>query len=155
MRENDIILVQEIARESWYATYEGIIPKMIQDRFLQTAYSKERLTMRLHNSPFLVAILDERLVGFANFSNSIDGKVELFAIYLLPNYQQRGIGTTLLQHGIQECKGATSLIVCVEKDNEIGMRFYKDKGFKIIEEFNELFLDHTLKSVRLELKLAR
>ncbi|MFY0518127.1 GNAT family N-acetyltransferase [Lysinibacillus sp. UGB7] len=155
MQEDDIFFVQEIAKSSWYDKYEGIIPKQLQDRFLQTAYSKETLIKRLQKSPFLVAELGESLVGFANFSNTSDGQAELYAIYLSPNLQRKGIGTALLEKGIQQLEGATNLTVCVEKDNTIAMRFYQAMGFQFIEEFDDLFDGHMLKTVRMALSLSK
>jgi len=46
----------------------------------------------------------------------------------------------------------TSLLVCVEKENTIGLNFYQAKGFKKLEEFDELFYGHLLKTVKLGLK---
>ncbi|QQP10961.1 GNAT family N-acetyltransferase [Lysinibacillus agricola] len=154
MQKNDIIFVQEIAKKSWHQTYEGIIPNDIQDRFLQTAYSSERLLGRLENSLFLVAILEDSIVGFANFSNVVDGEAELYAIYLLPETQGKGIGTALLREGINLLPDVTSLLVCVEKENAIGMNFYQAKGFKKLEEFDELFDGHLLKTVKLGLTIT-
>ncbi|QDQ03276.1 GNAT family N-acetyltransferase [Lysinibacillus fusiformis] len=155
MQVDDIIFVQEVAKSSWHDTYEGIIPKEIQDRFLQVAYSEETLIKRLHKSPFLVAELEGSLVGFANFSTINDGQAELYAIYLSPNLQHKGIGTALLEKGIQALEGATNLTVCVEKDNTIGRHFYQAKGFQLVEEFDDLFDGHVLKTVRMELSLTK
>lgn len=156
MNEDDISFVQEIAQTTWAATYEGIIPKHIQERFLQAAYSDERLTFRLQTSLFLVATVGESLIGFANFSNvNEEGQAELFAIYLLPTAQHKGIGSALLENGIQRLQGATSLTVCVEKDNIIGRQFYNAKGFQQVDEFDDLFEGHILKTIRLNLALAK
>lgn len=149
MQENDITFVQEIASKSWHHTYEGIIPRKIQDTFIQMAYSSNQLSARLVNSLFLVAFQDESLVGFANFSNVTSGEAELFAIYLHPDMQGKGIGSVLLQKGIQMLPNLSSLFVCVEKENTIGMHFYLAKGFVKIEEFDELLEGHLLKTVKL------
>lgn len=154
MQKNDIISVQEIAKKSWHQTYKGIIPIEIQDRFLQVAYSSDRLLSRLEKSLFLVAILEESLVGFANFSNVVEGEAELYSIYLLPEIQGKGIGTALLQEGIKMLPDLTSLLVCVEKENTKGMNFYQAKGFKKLEEFDELFDGHLLKTVKLGLNIT-
>lgn len=155
MKGVDIPFVQEIAQISWHATYEGIIPKDIQDRFLQAAYCEERLRTRLQQSLFLVATIGTSLVGFANFSPVNNGQVELYAIYLLPNAQQIGIGTALLENGIDKLHGAHLLTVCVEKDNTVGKQFYLAKGFQLVEEFDDLFEGHLLKTIRLELSLTK
>lgn len=155
MTQDDIPFVQEISKTSWHTTYEGIIPRSIQDKFLQNAYSEDRLIQRLQGSPFFVAELNETLVGFAHFSNVKEEQAELFAIYLMPDIQGQGIGTALLQHGIQVLLDATTLIVCVKKDNLKGIHFYNAKGFKILDEFEETFDGHVLKTVRMVLELPK
>ncbi|MFJ7735728.1 GNAT family N-acetyltransferase [Lysinibacillus sp. NPDC097287] len=153
MTQDDIPFVQEIAKISWHTTYEGIIPRAIQDKFLQNAYSIDRLMQRLQGSPFFVAELNGTLVGFAHFSNTKEEQAELFAIYLMPDLQNQGIGTALLQHGIHVLEDAETLTVCVEKDNLTGIHFYNAKGFKILDEFEHTFDDHVLKTVRMVLEL--
>ena len=155
MTQDDIPFVQEISKTSWHTTYEGIIPRSTQDKFLQNAYSEDRLIQRLQGSPFFVAELNETLVGFAHFSNVKEEQAELFAIYLMPDIQGQGIGTALLQHGIQVLLDATTLIVCVKKDNLKGIHFYNAKGFKILDEFEETFDGHVLKTVRMVLELPK
>lgn len=147
----DIQEVQEIAQTSWHATYEGIIPRDVQDRFLAQAYNPDMLEKRYSGSPFYVAEQEGVIVGFANYSNIQTGQwVELAAIYLHPEYQKQGIGTALLQKGIEDLKPAY-VCINVEKDNTIGMNFYKAKGFKVVEEFEEDFDGHQLQTVRMKL----
>ena len=43
MKKRDMKQVQDVAKTSWSATYEGIIPIDIQERFLKTVYSKQNL----------------------------------------------------------------------------------------------------------------
>ncbi len=69
--------------------------------------------------------------------------------------QRKGIGTALLEKGVQQLEGATNLTVCVEKANTIGMHFYQAKGFQFIEEFDDLFDGHMLKTVRMALSLSK
>lgn len=153
MTQDDTPFVQEIAKFSWYSTYEGIIPRPIQDKFLQNAYSIDRLMQRFQSSPFLVADHNGTLVGFAHFSNVKEEQAELFAIYLMPDIQRQGIGSALLQHGIHVLEGAKKLTVCVEKDNMKGIHFYKAKGFQILNEFEDLFDGYVLKTIRMVLVL--
>lgn len=80
------------------------------------------------------------VIGFANFTQvKANGTCELGAIYLYPAYQGRGIGTALLQKGIQELAGLQKLYLHVEKKNKIGLRFYKAKGFKTVQTYEENF----------------
>lgn len=75
------------------------------------------------------------------------------AIYILPETQGKGIGSALLQQGIQMFSEIQSLIVCVEKENTTGMSFYQARGFVRIAEYDDLFDGHILKTIKLSLKL--
>ena len=67
-----------------YDTYEGIIPRSVQNRFLSEAYSNKRLLWRLRNSFIYVATIDEKIVGYANFFRLQNGgEIELGSIYIL------------------------------------------------------------------------
>lgn len=153
MKKKDIRQVQDVAKQSWNATYTGIIPLDIQDRFLNAAYSNRNMKWRLKKSNFFVAEVDREIVGFANYSSVLkDGKVELAAIYLYPEYQGRGIGTAFLRVGIDKL-GAREIHLNVEKNNQIGTTFYQAKGFKVLSEFDDNFDGHTLKTLRMAWKV--
>lgn len=154
MHHEDTEQVQGVAKTSWNATYEGIIPLEVQEKFLKSAYNAERMKQRLERSFIFVAEFNGSVVGFANFSPvKDDGKVELGAIYLYPEYQGKGIGSALLQQGIKDLEGIKEIYINVEKDNKIGKAFYDAKGFKVIKEFDDDFDGHILKTVRMALKV--
>ncbi|MFD0050514.1 GNAT family N-acetyltransferase [Actinomycetes bacterium NPDC127524] len=154
MQIEDISQVQHVAKTSWNSTYQGIIPLEIQESFLKTAYNDEMMQKRLEHSLFWVAEVNGEIVGYANFSAiKEEGKTELAAIYLNPEYQGKGIGTALLDEGIKQLDGVKEVYINVEKDNDIGTRFYKAKGFKIVSEFDDDFDGHILKTVRMVLKV--
>ncbi|MEN1966566.1 GNAT family N-acetyltransferase [Lentibacillus sp. N15] len=154
MTVDDISQVQHVAKTSWNSTYDGLIPKAVQDDFLKRAYSDERMKQRLENSLLLVAEAGGEIVGFANFSPvNKDGIAELGAIYLLPAYQGNGIGTALLDKGLEQQPRTKELFISVEKDNKIGKQFYDAKGFKVISEFEENVAGHVLQTVRMVLRI--
>jgi len=146
--------VQDVAKKSWNATYEGIIPNSIQEKFLKGAYSDEMMEWRLSNSLMLVAEVENKIAGFANFSPvNEQGQSELSAIYLYPEYQGHGIGSALLDKGITMLRNLKEVHLDVEKDNTIGTNFYKAKGFKVMDEYDDNFDGHILKTVRMVLKI--
>ncbi|MDX8288699.1 GNAT family N-acetyltransferase [Metabacillus indicus] len=154
MQLEDIEQVQDVAKTTWNATYEGIIPTEIQENFLKSAYNNEMMKQRLEHSILFVSEADGKVVGFANFSPvTEDGKVELGAIYLYPEEQGKGIGSALLQKGIKDIDGVNEIYINVEKENNIGKRFYEAKGFEVIKEFDDDFDGHILKTVRMVLKI--
>lgn len=154
MTNEDIKQIQSIAKKSWNTTYKGIIPEAIQNNFLAMAYSDEMMHQRLDHSFMYVADADSKLAGFANFT-SVDenGLSELSAIYLDPDCQNKGIGTALLNKGIHNIEGLKEIRLEVEKENKIGMQFYKSKGFEVVEEYDEDFDGHLLKTVTMKLEI--
>ena len=153
MQLTDIEAVENVAIKSWHATYEGIIPRHIQDRFLTMAYSKEMFKQRYEKTPIYVATEHENIVGFANFSNvKKDGEVELSAIYLLPEVWGKGIGSQLLAYGIEQLS-PSAIYINVEAENEVGKQFYVARNFQVVEQFEEDFEGHILNTVRMVLKL--
>ncbi|QYA32990.2 GNAT family N-acetyltransferase [Macrococcus psychrotolerans] len=154
MTEDDIPKIQHIAKLSWHDTYEGIIPLHIQDNFLEMAYSSSMLEKRLALTKMYVAEFEDQVVGFANFSKPDEnGIAELAAIYLLPDYQNLRIGSTLIKHGISQMEGIKFIDVVVEKENKVGYNFYKKFGFLVQDEFEDDFDSHILKSVKMRLTL--
>ncbi len=155
MKKRDMKQVQDVAKTSWSATYEGIIPMDIQERFLKTVYSKQNLKWRLKNTTFFVAEINHRIVGFANFFQVPEsGRVELGAIYIYPEYQGAGIGTAFLRAGIDQF-GLRELHLNVEKNNQIGMNFYHAKGFEVVAEYDDNLEGHMLNTVRMVLRLGK
>lgn len=154
MIKEDIQQVQNVAKVSWNETYEGIIPFAVQENFLKAAYNDEMIEKRIEGSLLLVAVAEESIVGFANFSTvNNEGAAELSAIYLYPKLQGKGIGTALLQEGIKSLEDVREVYINVEKENKIGKTFYEAKGFELVEEFEEDFDGHILKTVRMLLKV--
>lgn len=154
MNPEDTKQVQHVAKTSWNATYEGIYPHEVQGNFLKSAYNDEMMKRRMERSLMLVAEEDGKVVGFANFSPVKEGgKVELYAIYLLPEVQGKGIGTSLLNERIEQLDGVKEIYINVNRDNAIGRAFYEAKGFKAVEELDEDFEGHSLKTIRMVLEV--
>ncbi|WFA04592.1 MULTISPECIES: GNAT family N-acetyltransferase [Bacillus] len=152
MEMEDIASVQQVAKTSWNDTYDGIIPRSVQEEFLQSAYSDERMLERMERSLILVAEAGGEIVGFVNCSFVKEGgEAYLAAIYSYPEYQGNGIGSALLKEGIKRLEGVNKIFVEVEKDNRTGKHFYKAKGFEEISEYEEDFAGHSLKTVKMVL----
>ena len=153
MTVEDIPQVQIVARESWYDTYDGIIPRYIQDDFLASAYSDENMVRRVKRSHAFVGLIDDNIVGFANFSYvKDDGTSELAAIYLLPVAQGKGLGTNLLEQGLV-LPNIKAIELSVKKDNASGLNFYLAKGFKQIDSFKEDYAGNELETIRMRFEV--
>lgn len=138
----DIIAVQRVARISWADAYRDIVPNDVQERFLEHAYSEESLKSRVSSGVFVVAEADGEVVGFADFCEVSADEVELAAIYVLPGFQRRGIGSRLFDEGLRRLPSASKRRVAVERENERARRFYESRGFAKTGERTERAFGH-------------
>lgn len=153
MKRKDIPSVQDVANISWHATYSHILPLEVQDKFLASAYNTSMLKKRMRRSDIFVAEIDGKVVGFAQFmSPDRQGKAQLIALYLVPDYQGQGLGTALLNEGLKQLAPVSELYLHVERDNHQGRRFYQAKGFEVVDEFTEDFGGHTLNTIKMVLR---
>lgn len=149
LTKNDIKSVQEVVTLSWHDTYNHIIPRKIQKRFLHVTYSEEALIERMDHSHFFIAEKDNHIVGFANFSLLDDrGQIELGALYLHPDFKRQGIGKQLFHKGLNEIEGVKEVLVHVEKHNKEAQAFYNKIGFTYVKEIHEFFYGYPLHSIQ-------
>lgn len=77
------------------------------------------------------------------------------AIYLNPSNQNQGLGSALLEYGCKQLQPC-NVFVSVESENINGKCFlFEKKGFEIIEEFDDEFDGHILKTLRMSLKCSK
>ena len=138
--ENDVATIEKIARLTWQSTYSAIISPDNQEHLLGRNYAPSALVDAISqkDSWFFVATCQSTIIGFAQFllrEDKVSG--ELSRIYVLPEYQRYGVGGLLLKEGLTSLSGnnIARLYVVVEKDNQIGRRFYEKKGFMQVKEF--------------------
>lgn len=145
MKKSDITDVQKVAVTSWHDTYDGIIPENIRKKFLERAYHPDFLEKKMTSTHMYVAVDKGEIVGFAQYMPvSKDGVSTLAAIYLLPISQGTGIGSALLEKGVKELKGLSTLYVEVEQKNTPAKAFYERKGFKKVDAYTDVFAGHEL-----------
>lgn len=150
----DIAGIQKVAQVTWNHTYEGLIPEEIQHQFLTSNYSNEAMKRRIEHSLLLVAEVENNVVGFINFFQLQNGNnAELGSIYIYPEQHGQGIGTKLLNAGIDVLSGVSNLFVNVEHLNTSGKNFYIARGFKIINEYDEDLEGNKVKMIRMVLQL--
>jgi ribosomal-protein-alanine N-acetyltransferase len=80
---------------------------------------------------FLVAIDQKTLIGFVVGFLSMPGKGRIFTIAVLPKYQNKGIGTNLLENicSVLKIKGAKEVGLEVRMSNFPAQHFYLKRGF--------------------------
>ncbi|WP_186579220.1 GNAT family N-acetyltransferase [Aquibacillus kalidii] len=135
--------IADIHVKSWKSTYSELINEQDMSNI---TYDNRKvlwetiLCMPNENQPALVIVDNkERIVGFISGGKErtkrfgYDG--EIYAIYLLEEYQRKGLGSMLLESFATAMKqsGYQSLLVWVLTKNPSN-RFYKDYGAKQLEK---------------------
>lgn len=135
MEAADAEQVQAVALTAWRWTYRDIFDDAFMEHFIQTNYAPDLLRQTLTSiergqSFFEVVLDDEHIVGFCHIGLIAHG-ARLFRIYLDPAYIGRGIGSRLLAHAEAwlRAKGIREYECYVHAANEVGKRFYAQRGF--------------------------
>jgi ribosomal protein S18 acetylase RimI-like enzyme len=128
----------EVQYKSWLATYPneklGITIDDIEDRY-KGAFSGEKLKKREKvianlgpNEKYVIAKDGDRVVGMC-YALIRENKNQLEALYLLPEYQRKGIGTQLWDAVLPFFDKTKDIYVEVADYNEKAINFYKKLGF--------------------------
>lgn len=117
---------------AWEETYRGLIA----DNILNERSIEKCVSIAQNNSDNkLVAVCDGKVVGLVGYGinarNFVSDKNsgEIVALYVLKNYQNRGIGKALLLKAIERI-GNKSIVLFVLKGNGNAINFYKHMGFE-------------------------
>lgn len=122
---------------------------------MSQAYSEESLRRRISSGAFLVATREGEVVGFSDWHPASETTVVLAAIYVLPEWQGRGIGTRLLLAGLESFPSAEKFTLRVESDNSNARRFYEAHGFRVRGEHNDDLLGHRTHELEMVLETDR
>lgn len=129
--------VADVQARTWRTAYLGMLPHEILEGFSAaqgSTFWQHVLERANGGDAVLVAEFDGEVVGFVSsgpIRERIPGySAEFYALYVLPEAQGCGIGTTLIAHAgralvRRRWLGAT---VWVLEDNELGRRFYEGLG---------------------------
>ncbi|WP_214892325.1 GNAT family N-acetyltransferase [Exiguobacterium sp. H66] len=136
----DAARIHDIAITSWMDTYEEIYSESSKAHFVQEAYPQEKVVRAIRTAEeargeyFNVAIIEEEIVGFIH-AIDVDGTWEIVRLYVLPKYQQNGIGRKLIRE--LEHQGASPIEVYVESRNYKARQFLVSFGFREESETTE------------------
>lgn len=140
---DDIRGILTVHAHAWQAAYDEILPRAAIDRAVDPDPDKDHIedrydTLWPDRDGVFIAERDETVVGYAYFRWGSDTKpfvgpdeAGLKEIYVHPAHWGSGIGTALLDRGIDRLPGRmTALKLEAFADNEIGSAFYDARGFE-------------------------
>ncbi len=126
----DAAAIGRLRQRIWDTTYRGIYPDEVIDRF-DYEWHRERDLRKISDPAFTVYLIrygDEE-IGYLIFREA-DGGVWLQSLYVLREYQHRGIGRqafSILKDYCRE-RGLRRLACSCNPHNENAMRFYQRMG---------------------------
>ncbi|MFO1127332.1 MAG: N-acetyltransferase [Rhodospirillales bacterium] len=145
-RPSDAEAIAEVHIEAWRSAYPGLVPTVVLVRLSKRAQTREwaqQIARRGYPAGVLVADLAGRgVIGFGSSGRarptSLAWAAEIYTLYVLPEYQDCGIGRALLLglfQGLAD-RGLTSALVWVLKDNPARF-FYEAMGGRRVAERDE------------------
>lgn len=135
----DCAAVARVHVRSWRESFAGIVPQSFLDK-MSVERRAEAFAGRFKDDAyrmFVAEVAGRGVVGFADFGEPrevIDGyDGELYAIYLLPEFQRRGIGRRLFARGVRflvgRGKGSVYLLALAVSPYR---SFYEKMGGRVV-----------------------
>ena len=130
-----------INAHSWKSTYKNLVHQSFLD-LLDAKEMQKNAERRLQNPKLDCFVLVENdsgnVVGYSHIGpcrkKNVDADGELYAIYLLEEYQNQGGGKLLFDIAVARIKerGYSKMMVSVFERNNSGRKFYEKAGGKLI-----------------------
>ena len=146
--QNDVLGMAKVRVDTWRAAYKGIIPDdFLEGLSYQNISEGWRKTIWEERNPAVAAFVAEseqrNIVGVAvcghEQSQDVVYRGEVYLLYVLPAYQEQGIGRKLVaacvHHLVQNLK-VKSLLIWVIAENRY-RRFYESLGGKVVRQKTE------------------
>lgn len=141
--EADMLGKAYVHWQSWQETYRGLIDDGYLDKVMTLA--KCEAIARRFPQNLWVAKDGERVVGFVGCGAAREGGGdaacgEVYAIYVLREYQGRGVGWALMQTAMAQLRGYDRVMLWVLRGNERAIRFYERYGFVLDGEEKDVVI---------------
>lgn len=138
-RPSDANGVARVQVDAWQTTYKGIVPDDYLSAMTYTNREQKWKEIITSQSVFVAETEADGVVGFSNGGKERTGKYkeytgELYALYVLKEYQRKGIGKLLLRAVIDYLinNNLFSMTVAVLEENP-SRQFYESFGAKRID----------------------
>ncbi len=146
----DYNAIREVATQTWEVTYSATVRSTNRERILTQSYSESSFRRTLSrvglDTWFLVAEVEmdpRQVIGFGQviLGPGAFPEAELTRIYILPEWQNRGVGKALLENLLALLREIPPelrpprLRLSVQTHNFQAKNFYERRGFKYQRDF--------------------
>lgn len=131
--------VQKVLFNTWLASYADFIPIKDIQWYFNNYYSEINFA-QIYDDPTAFSFVGEikkHIVGYARMKiNKDQNRCYLESLYVLPEFQGKGIGTDLLKIVEQKAKehSFAQIWLGVMEQNIPSLEWYKKLGFQFVEE---------------------
>src|SRR4030042_5728295 len=138
-QKKDLESIRRITCQSWISTYSSFIPESDLRAYFGTNYTEASL-LNMFDDPFtqgFIAAVDDHIAGYARlFFNGDENRLYVSSLYLLPEFEGKGIGIRLLEsaEGYAAEKRLDELWIGVMVKNRQALLFYRKVGFLFVRE---------------------
>lgn len=164
-RSSDARAIADVHVATWRHAYSGLLPDKLLGALSVDArerFWKSELDVTPPDRAPWLADSDGELAGFASVGPSRDADAapttgELYTIYVLPEWWDRGVGGELLRHAERDLvdHGYSDATLWVLTTNERARRFYERAGWRLDGERVERMGDIEIEEVRYRRRLQR
>lgn len=153
--QSDVSDIAHIHFESWNATYSNLLPEMYRDKqnnLSQKMQMWEKVLPSSGVNTWIAYDTEDNALGFISYFKK-SHECEITTLYLLPQYQNLGIGTKLMNAALidaSQCNSCSSLSLWVLKTNLSAISFYEKFGFQSDGQCDEeLYEDTKITDIRM------
>lgn len=112
---NDIPLIRSLAEVVFPATYEPLLPAGQVGYMMAWMYSVESLQRQMaEGHTYYIAYADDTPCGYLSIEQQATSLFHLQKIYVLPDFQGRGVGERLFQQAVAHVRKAGVLPAWIE-----------------------------------------
>ncbi len=139
--KEDLDLLQEISRETYYETFREMNDPAVMDAYLREAFNRERLLSELSDSRsrFYFLFVEGELAGYLKTNDAPSqtdindpDSLEVERVYVRKAFKGRGYGSRLMEFALRKAGEMNKRFVWlgVWEKNDAAIAFYGKMGFK-------------------------
>ena len=134
---DDLTVIQDVLWKTWLDSYSHFIPEEDLRSYFSEHYDLDSLRTLFHNpmADGFVALDDTSIVGFMRTARDPEeNRYYVSSIYVLPQYQAKGMGKALMERAAKEAKAfrLDRLWVGVMVQNTQAVDWYKSMGYEVV-----------------------
>jgi len=152
-KEENALEIKVLLSNVWEDTYKNIFPANVIKTITTEWHSIENLRTQIvdDNTVFNIAVHNNHIIGIIS-AQKLDHKHYLSRLYILSEYQRKGIGKMLLHHLI-DTTDIKELVLEVETDNIKAQEFYYKEGFTLLGNNSIVVEQFEIKTLKFSKKI--